>query len=111
VSFLYHGLYHTLVIGPATSGTVAKCVAGISDTLVTNMFAQAGKCRLPSIVFACDTEPVVTTEAPGEWVTLYPRRIDLENTERLRQFEYTEVVTTPAELSGAIQRRLAQRRA
>jgi flavoprotein len=111
VSFLYQGLYHTLVVGPATSGTVAKCVAGISDTLVTNMFAQAGKCRVPSIVFACDTEPVVTTEAPGEWVTLYPRRIDLENTERLRQFEHTEVVTTPSELAAAIERRLALRRA
>lgn len=110
VSFLYQGLYHTLVIGPATSGTVAKCVAGISDTLATNMYAQAGKCRIPSIVFACDTEPVVTTEAPGEWVTLYPRRIDLENTEKLRGFEYTTVVTTPDELSKAIAARMAQRR-
>src|SRR5271169_3392764 len=52
----------------------ASAVTGISDTLATNMYAQAGKCRIPSIVFACDTEPVVTTEAPGEWVTLYPRR-------------------------------------
>jgi dihydromethanopterin reductase (acceptor) len=106
VGFLYQGQYHTLVIGPATSGTVAKCVAGISDTLATNMFAQAGKCRIPSIVFACDAEPVVTTEAPGEWVTLYPRRIDLENTQRLRDFEYTTVVTTVAELGEAIGRRL-----
>jgi dihydromethanopterin reductase (acceptor) len=105
VSFLYQGQYHTLVVAPATSGTVAKCVAGISDTLATNMFAQAGKCRIPTIVFACDTEPVVTTEAPGEWVTLYPRRIDLDNTDRLRGFEYTTVVTTVAELAGAIERR------
>jgi len=109
VSFLYQGLYHTLVIGPATSGTVAKCVAGISDTLATNLYAQAGKCRVPSIVFACDAEPVVTTEAPGEWVTLYPRRIDLENTRRLREFEYTSVVTTVAELNEAIALRLRER--
>jgi dihydromethanopterin reductase (acceptor) len=107
VSFLYQGQYHTLVIGPATSGTVAKCVAGISDTLATNLFAQAGKCRIPSIVFACDAEPVVTTEAPGEWVTLYPRRIDLQNTQRLRDFEYTTVVTSVAELGEAIERRLS----
>jgi len=106
VSFLYQGQYHTLVVAPATSGTVAKCVAGISDTLATNMYAQAGKCRIPSIVFACDTEPVVTTEAPGEWVTLYPRRIDLENTDRLRGFEYTTVVTDVAGLRAAIERRL-----
>jgi flavoprotein len=108
VSFLYQGQYHTLVVAPATSGTVAKCVAGISDTLATNMYAQAGKCRIPSIVFACDTEPVVTTEAPGEWVTLYPRRIDLENTERLRTFEFTTVVTDVAGLSGAIEQRLRE---
>ncbi len=109
VSFLYQGQYHTLVVAPATSGTVAKCVAGISDTLATNLFAQAGKCRIPSIVFACDAEPVVTTEAPGEWVTLYPRRVDLDNTRRLGEFEYTSVVTTVEALGEAIERRLRER--
>ncbi len=79
VGLFYHGHYHTVVIAPATSNTVAKCVMGISDTLVSNIYAQAGKCRVPSIVFACDTEPEVTTESPSEWVTVYPRRIDLEN--------------------------------
>jgi dihydromethanopterin reductase (acceptor) len=108
VSFLYQGQYHTLVVAPATSGTVAKCVTGISDTLATNMYSQAGKCRIPSIVFACDTEPVVTTEAPGEWVTLYPRRVDLDNAERLARFEFTTVVTDVAQLKSAIQRRLAE---
>jgi len=108
VSFLYQGQYHTLVVAPATSGTVAKCVTGISDTLATNMYAQAGKCRIPSIVFACDTEPVVTTEAPGEWVTLYPRRVDLDNADRLARFEFTTVVTDVAQLKSAIERRLAE---
>jgi dihydromethanopterin reductase (acceptor) len=108
VSFLYQGQYHTLVVAPATSGTVAKCVVGISDTLATNMYAQAGKCRIPSIVFACDTEPVVTTEAPGEWVTLYPRRIDLDNADRLRGFEFTTVVTDVAGLRQAIEQRIRE---
>ena len=52
---------------------------GISDSLVTNMFAQAGKCEVKSLVFACDTEPVVITQAPKKLVTLYPRDIDLKN--------------------------------
>jgi len=43
---------------------VAKCVFGISDTLVTNVFAQAGKCRIPRSYFACDTAPELETEAP-----------------------------------------------
>ena len=71
---LYDDIYHTVVIAPATSNTVAKCVVGISDTLPTNMFAQAGKLGIPGIVFACDTEPVVVTRSPHDWVTLCPRR-------------------------------------
>ena len=84
VGRFYQGWYHTLVMAPATSNTVAKCVAGISDTLVTNVFAQAGKCRVPAIVYACDTKPVHDTLAPGGMVRLWPRRIDLENTARLK---------------------------
>ncbi len=107
VGFLYGGHYHTLIIGPATSNTVAKCVAGISDTLVTNLYAQAGKCRIPSIVFACDCEPTVVTEAPGGSVTLYPRPIDLENTARLKTFPLTTVAENIAGLQAAIAARLA----
>lgn len=107
VGLFYEGHYHTLVIAPATSNTVAKCVMGISDTLVTNIYAQAGKCRVPSIVFACDTEPEVTTEAPSEWVTLYPRPIDIANAQALQGFPYTTVVSTVAQLRTAIEQRLA----
>jgi dihydromethanopterin reductase (acceptor) len=106
VGLFYKGFYHTVVIAPATSNTVAKCVCGISDTLVTNIFAQAGKCRVPSIVFACDTEPEVTTEAPREWVTLYPRRIDLDNADRLKSFEGTTVVGSVEELRHAVLQRV-----
>lgn len=107
VGRFYHGWYHTLVVGPATSNTVAKCVAGISDTLVTNVFAQAGKCRVPAIVYACDTKPVHDTMAPGGMVRLWPRRIDLENTERLKGFEATIVVESMAELERAVTARLS----
>ena len=81
VAMFYHGVYHTVVVAPATSNTVAKCVVGISDTLVTNVFAQAGKCRVPAIVFACDSAPEMETEAPEGMVKVYPRPIDLENTQ------------------------------
>jgi flavoprotein len=107
VGLFYHGVYHTLVLAPATSNTVAKCVYGISDTLATNVFAQAGKCRVPSIVFACDTAPELETMAPDGMVKVYPRRIDLENTRRLKEFEATEVVESLDELEAALRRRLA----
>ncbi len=108
VELFYHGVYHTVVIAPTSSNTVAKMVCGISDNLVTNIFAQAGKCRVPTIVFACDTEPELESEAPRENVVkVYPRRIDLENMQKLKAFEETTVVADMVELEAAIQARLA----
>ena len=105
VGLFYYGVYHTLVLAPATSNTVAKCVYGISDNLATNVFAQAGKCRVSSIVFACDTAPELETEAPKGMVKVYPRRIDLDNTQRLKSFESTVVVETVDQLEQAFARR------
>lgn len=107
VELFYHGVYHTVVIAPTSSNTVAKMVCGISDNLVTNIFAQAGKCRIPTVVFACDTAPELESEAPRENVVkVYPRRIDLENMEKLKTFEETTVAADMAELEAAIQKRL-----
>jgi flavoprotein len=111
VGNFYYGVYHTLVLAPATSNTVAKCVYGISDNLATNVFAQAGKCRVPSIVFACDTAPELETEAPKGMVKVYPRRIDLENTRRLKSFDATQVVDTLAELATVLALRQRERAA
>ena len=106
VGLLYDDLYHTVVVAPATSNTVAKCAFGISDTLPTNMFAQAGKLGIPGIVLACDTQPVVVTKSPHDWVTLRPRRIELDNVERLRGIDFCQVVCSPDELEAALDRRL-----
>jgi phosphopantothenoylcysteine synthetase/decarboxylase len=101
-------MYHTVVIAPATSNTVAKCAFGISDTLPTNMYAQAGKQCIPGIVFACDTEPTVVTQSPNEWVELRPRAIELDNVERLSRFEYTTLVRSLDELKAALGERLSR---
>lgn len=106
VGHFYKGYYHTLVMAPTTSNTVAKCVLGISDTLVTNLYAQAGKCRVPTIVYPCDIEAEMLTTAPGGEVWVYPRKIDLEATEKLRTFEYTTVVDSVVELQHKVQERL-----
>ena len=106
VGALYEAHYHTLVVAPATSNTVAKCAFGISDTLPTNMFAQAGKLGIPGLVFACDTQPVVVTRAPHDWVTLRPRRIELDNVERLRAIDHCSVLCSLAELEAALSLRL-----
>lgn len=106
VGMLYDDVYHTVVVAPATSNTVAKCALGISDTLPTNIFAQAGKLEIPGIVLACDVLPVVVTRSPREWVELKPRNIELENVERLRRVDFCTVVDAPATLAAALQQRL-----
>ncbi len=108
VELFYAGKYHTLVIAPATSNTVAKMAYGFSDSLVTNLYAQAGKTRVPSIVFACDTAPVVTSEAPRDnMVQVFPRQIDLENVQKLANFEFMHIVNDIDMLQKAISMRLA----
>ncbi len=107
VELFYQGKYHTLVVAPATSNTIAKMAYGFSDSLVTNVYAQAGKTRVPSIVFACDTSPELESEAPRDnRVKVYPRQIDLANVEKLADFEATTVVADIAALSAAISLRL-----
>jgi dihydromethanopterin reductase (acceptor) len=95
------------VIAPATSNTIAKMVCGISDNLVTNLYAQAGKTRIPSILFACDTAPELESEAPRDNVVkVYPRRIDLENVAKIKTFEATTVVEDMQALNAQIQARM-----
>jgi flavoprotein len=108
VGLFYKAYYHTLVMAPTTSNTVAKCVLGIADSLVTNLYAQAGKCRTQSIVYPCDIAPSMETTAPGQHkVMVYPRPIDLEATEKLRSFPYTQVVDSVDALKIAVQQRIA----
>lgn len=112
VEMFYEGKYHTLVIAPATSNTIAKMAYGFSDSLVTNLYAQAGKTRVPSIIFACDTVPEegsssIISEAPRDnMVKVYPRQIDLDNVKKLAQFEVTQVVENMAALQASIEARL-----
>jgi len=106
VGLFYYGHYHTVVIAPATSNTVAKCALGLSDSLVSNLFAQAGKTRVPIYVYACDTEPEMDTEAPKDWVKVYPRAIDLEYTRRIGEMEGVTVLHSVDALRTAIDQRL-----
>ena len=106
VGLFYKGYYHTFVLAPTTSNTIAKCVLGIADSLVTNLYSQAGKCRVPSIVYPCDIAPEMETTAPSGKVMVYPRKIDLDGTAKLREFAYTEVVESVDSLILAVKARL-----
>ena len=100
---LFRGDYRLLVVAPATSNSVAKFVCGISDSLVSNMFAQAGKSRVPIIVMPTDLAPDMDSTGPhGEPVKVYPRPIDLENTAKLRTFAGVTVVGSVEEMEQCL---------
>ncbi len=105
VGKFYKGAYHTLVMAPTSSNTVAKCVYGISDSLATNIFAQSGKCQVECIFFPCDTAPELKTMAPSGVVDVFPREIDLENVNKLEKFSITNVVKSFRELEMEIFKR------
>lgn len=105
VGKFYKNEYHTLVMAPTSSNTVAKCVYGISDSLASNIFAQAGKCRVECIYFPCDTAPELKTLAPSGYVDVYPREVDLENVEKLKKFSDTLMVMSFKELKEAVSKR------
>ncbi|AMK16107.1 dihydromethanopterin reductase (acceptor) [Methanobrevibacter olleyae] len=50
------GKYDLLIVSPTTANTVAKIVYGISDTLVTNAVAQAGKGKVRTLMVPVDIE-------------------------------------------------------
>ena len=104
VSLFYEDVYKVLIVSPATSNTVAQMAYGFSDNLISNIFAQAGKCNVHSIVLACDTEPVIITPAPGKMVTVYPREIDLKNYKLLKKFKNTDVIKNINELKKVIKK-------
>ena len=103
VGRLFSGMYRLLVVAPATSNSIAKFIHGISDTLVTNLLAQAGKARVPIVVFPTDLVPETDSPGPGrKSVRVYPRKIDLENTEKLMRFEGVVVVRNQEELESCL---------
>jgi len=97
------GIYSVLLIAPATSNSVAKFVYGISDSLITNIFAQAGKSQVPIIVLPTDAASEMDSRGPkGNPIRVYPRPIDLENVEKLRQFPGVTVVKDMEELRACL---------
>ena len=106
VGKFYKNHYHTLVMAPTSSNTVAKCVYGISDSLASNIFAQAGKCRVFCIFFPCDTAPELKTLAPSGYVDVYPRKVDLENVKKLKNFNDIDVVMSFKKLEEKILQRI-----
>ncbi|SDK70423.1 HisA/HisF-related TIM barrel protein [Halanaerobium congolense] len=101
---IYKGYYDALVSAPTTSNTTAKFVLGISDTLVSNLLAHAGKTKLPVVVLPTDIDQNLVSAAPGKEVDVFPREIDLKNTEKLSQLADTSVISEPKEVKSCLKK-------
>lgn len=103
VTKLFSGKFDKIVIAPCSTNTIAKIVHGISDTLVTNVFSQGGKLRLPIYVLPSDSQEVMEfATRSGKKHLLYMRRIDKENLRKLKKFEGVRVFNTVEELKKVL---------
>ena len=83
------GKFKFLLIAPATSNSVAKIAAGITDTLLCNSVIMALKAFVPVYVMPSDyKEGSIMTRLPnGKELKLRVRREDAENTRKLSLME------------------------
>lgn len=108
VAKLYTGEYKLVVIAPVTSNSIAKMVNGIADNLVTNLFAHAGKCQIPTILLPCDFQPEINSLTPqGDQVLVHVRKIDLENINRLACWPGVILAADPEQLKSHLHTQLA----
>lgn len=98
--------FDALIIAPATSNTVAKITAGISDTLLTNGAIQAIKGYVPVYIMPVDyREGEITTILPnGRELRLRVRKEDAENVERLHEMEGIHPFENPAYIHEIIEK-------
>jgi len=103
VTRLYKGAYDLVIIAPTTSNSVAKMVLGISDSLVTNLFAHAGKCKVPLLILPCDIEGDLTSQThQGEQVSVHVRTVDRDNSKKLAEWPGVTLIQSPNQLGEVL---------
>ena len=82
---LQSGKIEFLLIGPATSNTVAKIATGIADTLLTNSAIMSLKSFVPVYVVPCDYKiGIMSTQLPdGSDMKIRVRKEDVQHTQKL----------------------------
>jgi len=105
------GKFEFLLIAPATSNTVAKIAAGITDTLLCNSAIMGLKAFVPVYVMPSDYEEgtVVTKLPNGKELKLRVRREDAENTRKLSLMENMSVLEKPENIKEVFKKHLRQK--
>jgi archaeoflavoprotein AfpA len=94
------GKFEFLLIAPATSNTVAKIAAGITDTLLCNSAIMALKACVPVYIMPSDyKEGTVVTRLPnGKDLKLRVRKEDAENSRKVSHMESVFVLEKPEDI-------------
>ena len=105
------GRFEFLLIAPATSNTVAKIAAGITDTLLCNSAIMALKAFVPVYVMPSDyKEGTVVTRLPdGRDLKLRVRKEDAENTRKLSLMENVFVLEKPEDIREVFKKHFRQK--
>ena len=97
---LQSGKIEFLLIGPATSNTVAKIATGIADTLLTNSAIMSLKSFVPVYVVPCDYKiGIMSTQLPdGSNMKIRVRKEDVQHTQKLAAMDGIYVIEEPEDI-------------
>ena len=106
------GKFEFLLIAPATSNTVAKIAAGITDTLLCNSAIMALKAFVPVYIMPSDyKEGTLITKLPnGKDLKLRVRKEDAENTRKLSLMDNVFLLEKPEDIRGVLKKHFSLKR-
>ncbi len=101
---LQTGKYDLFIVAPTTANTVAKVAHCIADTLITNSIAQGIKARVPTYIYPPDNKvgEIKTIIPGGKTLTLYIRKEDVENVDRLKKMDGITVLDNVEDIKKTI---------
>jgi flavoprotein len=97
--------YAFILVAPVTANTMAKIACGIADSLVSNSVSLGLKARIPVYLFPTDQgAEVETVLRDGSTLKLHPRKVDLDNLEKVRAMDDVAVFKTINEMAMALEK-------
>ncbi len=95
--------YAFILVAPVTSNTMAKIACGIADSLVSNSVSLGLKARVHTYLFPTDQgSEVETVLRDGSKLKLYPRKVDLDNLEKVRAMDDVTVFKNIGDMAATL---------
>nr|MDO8086184.1 flavoprotein [Candidatus Sigynarchaeum springense] len=95
--------YAFILVAPVTANTMAKIACGIADSLVSNCVSLGLKVRVPVYLYPTDQgSEVETVLRDGSTLKIYPRKVDLDNLEKVRAMDDVIIFKNVGEMVAAL---------